>query len=198
MKTKLLKTFVILITAVLIDGCDSNSHAPDDGSYFRLNPDEITIVSNSTNVTLQIEGGSPPFIIRLFDESLGSVATPDTNTYDRSIIYTANSKEGVNTLEVEDKNHWTCTARIFQYQYSFSISPSSLTMDSTQETQLFNVSGTSYDVKWSVSDTTLGSMEVLDSHGYIAQYTRTDKTGINILKAKDANGVEKTVTIMQN
>ena len=70
-------------------------------------------------------------------------------------------------------------------------------MASTQPNQTFTVSGTSHNVSWRMTDSTLGSIKILDDYGYIIEYTRTTKTGTNILYAKDTNDTEKSVTITQ-
>jgi len=188
---------MLLLALVILCGCDSNSKSSNEDTYFRLTPDTVNLPKGDTSVTLTIEGGTPPFNVVVYDDTLGSIATPFTNTYDRTVVYSTKSKEGVNTIEVEDKLHWTASARIYQYQYTLSVNPSSLTMASTQPNQTFTVSGTSHNVSWRMTDSTLGSIKILDDYGYIIEYTRTTKTGTNILYAKDINDIEKSVTITQ-
>jgi len=198
MRLKIYKTTSMLLLAlVILCGCDSNSKSSDEDTYFRLTPDNVNLPETDTSVTLTIEGGTPPFNVVVYDDTLGSIATPFFDTYDRTVVYSAKSKEGVNIIEVEDKLHWTASARIYQYQYTLSINPSSLTMASTQTNQVFTVSGTSHDVSWRMTDSTLGSIRVLDDYGYVIEYTRTTKTGTNILYAKDTNDTEKSVSITQ-
>ncbi len=198
MRLKIYKTASMLLLAlVILCGCDSNSKSSNEDTYFRLTPDNVNLPKTDTSVTLTIEGGTPPFNVVVYDDTLGSIATPFVGTYDRTVVYSAKSKEGVNIIEVEDKLHWTASARIYQYQYILSINPSSLTMASTQTNQVFTVSGTSHDVSWRMTDSTLGSIRVLDDYGYVIEYTRTTKTGTNILYAKDTNDTEKSVTITQ-
>ena len=198
MKLNIYKTASMLLLAMIIlCGCDSNSKSSNEDTYFRLTPDTVNLTKGDTSVTLTIEGGTPPFNFVVYDDTLGSIATPFVDTYDRTVIYSATTKEGVNTIEVEDKLHWTASASIYQYQYTISINPSSLTMASTTPNQTFTVSGTSHNVSWRMTDSTLGSIKVLDDYGYIIEYTRTTKTGTNILYAKDTNDTEESVTITQ-
>jgi len=188
---------MLLLAMVILCGCDSNSKSSNEETYFRLTPDSINLPKGETSVTLTIEGGTPPFNLVVYDDTLGAIATPFADTYDRTVIYSTKSKEGVNTIEVEDKLHWTASASIYQYQYTMNINPSSLTMASTQTNQTFTVSGTSHNVSWRMTDSTLGSITVLDDYGYIIEYTRTTKTGTNILYAKDTNDTEESLTITQ-
>jgi hypothetical protein len=198
MKLRIYKIASLLLLAIVIlCGCDSNSKSSDDETYFRLTPDDINLPKGETSVTLAIEGGTPPFTVVVYDETLGSIATPFEETYDRTVVYSATTQTGVNTIEVEDKLHWTASARIYQYQYTLSINPSSLTMSPAQTNHTFTVSGTSGNVSWRMTDSTLGSIDVLDDYGYVIEYTRTTKAGINILYATDVNDTEKSVTITQ-
>ncbi|MDA3799326.1 MAG: hypothetical protein PF692_09625 [Kiritimatiellae bacterium] len=198
MISNIVKTITLAFLAmVILFGCDSNSKSSGEDTYFRLTPDTVNLPKTDTSVTLTIEGGTPPFNVAVYDDTLGSIATPFIDTYDRTVVYSSKAKEGVNTIEVEDKLHWTASAKIYQYQYTISINPSSLTMAATQTNQTFTVSGTSHNVSWRMTDSTLGSIKVLDDYGYIIEYTRTTKTGINILYAKDENDTEKSVTITQ-
>jgi hypothetical protein len=70
-------------------------------------------------------------------------------------------------------------------------------MSPAQTNHTFTVSGTSGNVSWRMTDSTLGSIDVLDDYGYVIEYTRTTKAGINILYATDVNDTEKSVTITQ-
>ena len=197
MISNIVKTLTLtLLAMVILSGCDSNSKSSSEDTFFRISPESVH-TKTSTDVTLIVEGGTPPFYVVIYNNELGSIATPTEETYDRTIVYSAGSKTGVNTIEVGDKNFWTASARIYQHQYLININPSVLSMPTNALTQVFTVSGTSEDVNWRMTDSSLGSIKVLDEYGYMIEYTRKTKTGINILYAKDANDVENSVTITQ-
>ncbi len=73
-----------------------------------------------------------------------------------------------------------------------SISPSSVTLSSNKTTQAFTASGGSGSYTWSVSNSSLGSVN--PTTGISTTYTSTKVSGANIVTVTDSLGTSKTAT----
>lgn len=107
-----------IVTAVVLalGSCEDNSelqrHTPPTVVVApEIDPDIVRLSSTNTFATLQVAGGTPPYIWSVSDPSLGSV--PDTGAF--AITYTRTAgKSGVNLVTAADRNGWSAEALVYQ------------------------------------------------------------------------------------
>lgn len=108
-----------LVLAFGLAACEENSKNTEDGEgeapevFFRIDPQQATIGSNTLVVTFTAYDGQPPYEWTLSDGTLGSLSA--SGGLSAVVNYTpAAGQTGANTLRVTDANGWSASAVIEQ------------------------------------------------------------------------------------
>lgn len=198
-----LKLASVLVLALFVSACEDD---PDDrmasqdplspgssaanygASGFGIMPGSATISAATTRI-IQFEAisGSPPYTWRVSRSDLGTITA--------SGLYTSNTREGINTITVTDSRNASVRATVTQTSEATStlrISPSSSDVPVDRQYQVqFQVSGGVPPYAWSVSQSTLGT---IDGDGL---YTSRTISGANTVFVRDGNGSLASALINQ-
>ena len=175
----------------IIAACESGSEIAEDA--FRIEPKTHNLPMSQETLTLKAVGGKEPFTWRISDDTLGTL-TGVTNA--RHVTYTRNAKNGTQTVEVTDKNTWTARSLIHQVATvdALTITPTSATLNSDGDKQVFTGSGGTPPYSWSVGTAARGSVTV-DGWSQ-AVYTRS-ASGNNTVIVSDSQGHSAIAEISQ-
>ena len=114
----LLLPLTLLVAVALLCGCENNSNTADSDQLnsaaptFALTPANAVVGTNTTIVTLYIDGGEAPFAWSTSDPTLGML-TGETNGTSRYVNYRpTDGVVGVNVVRVTDKNRWIAESTV--------------------------------------------------------------------------------------
>ena len=112
MRTPTLLALAVLTTVALLCGCENNSNTADsdpldsDTPTFALTPASAIVGTNTTIVTLYVDGGEPPFLWTTSDPALATLSG-QTNGTSRYVNYhPVEGAVGVNVVRVTDNKAW--------------------------------------------------------------------------------------------
>ncbi|NQU41212.1 MAG: hypothetical protein HQ523_14780 [Lentisphaerae bacterium] len=195
----------LFLTTVI--GCDENEDAINGTiATLLLSPSEAAVNqwthAEQQPLTLDVQGGAPPFAWSLSDGTLGTLNHGD-DPYARFAVYTAAvGKEGLNVIQVSDSNGWQAHARILQETFSITLAGSSstapnvATLTGTNEQIQVTVGGGVLPLQWTVTDLALGN--ILGTESRVTLYTRAGAaTGLNVIRVSDSQGLSVDATILQ-
>lgn len=183
--------FVLLFAAACENSSDSGdplgpSNVDAGSSLITVTPSTVTLAKGDT-ITFAADGGTDTFTWSLNDTTLGSIGSD-------SGVFVASTKTGTVTITATDARGSTATATVTIGNKSVSVFPSTSKVVKGG-TQTFTAQGATDPVFWSISSSSIGSIDV-DTGVFTAGVTEGSAT-ITVLDS-DGDTVTATVEVIAN